>query len=272
MRIFKDFVLGQYYPAISWVHQRDPRAKLFFVIVAFFALFAFPEWPVLLLWLAALVFACRLARLPVEVVISAVRPFLWIFLLTFLLQFLSVGTSGSLFALPQTAGAMVDAVTRAAFFALRLAAFVALSAMLTLVTSPMELADAMESLLAPFKRFRLPVHELSLMASIAVRFVPTIAEEAERLRRAQMARGARFDGDLRQRIRALVPLVVPLFFHTLRRAEELALAMEARCYDRRARRTRYYRLAWRREESVVAAVAVALFLASWMIGVVAHHA
>ncbi|RME00231.1 MAG: energy-coupling factor transporter transmembrane protein EcfT, partial [Calditrichaeota bacterium] len=105
--------------------------------------------------------------------------------------------------------------------------------------------------LKPARKLKFPVHEMAIMTSIAVRFIPTIIEEAQRLRKAQMARGAKFEGSLVQRVRSLVPMILPLFFSTLKRAEELAIAMEARCYDSRARRTSFNELAWKKRESLV---------------------
>ncbi len=252
MRIFKDFVLGQYYPGQTWIHRLDPRAKLFFVILVMVSLFAGTRWIDLIVWTTFYIMAYSCSRVPLSVVAGSVRPFFWILALTFFLQFFLPG-KGELLTIEAR-------IVQAAFYTIRLTLFILYSSLLTLVTSPLEIADALETLLKPLKRLRVPVHDLAMMVSIAIRFIPTIIEEAERIRKAQQVRGVSYRGSLPRRIRALIPLVIPLFMSTMQRAEELAVSMEARCYDRQARRTMYHRLAWRWQETAIAILGLGVLI------------
>lgn len=258
MRIFNDLTIGQYYPGKSWVHRLDPRAKMLFTAVAMVSLFSVASWLAIGLWGVVAVLMLYSSGVPASLMLRNLRPFAWLFVLTFVLQLV--------FA-PETGGVSIRigpwivseaAALKAAFYCIRLAFFILFSAFLTLTTSPIELTDALEKLLKPLQKLRIPVHEIAMMASLAMRFIPTVLQEAQRIQKAQIARGARFDGNLYARTKALLPLILPLLLSTLQRAEDLAVAMEARCYDARACRTSYTVLAWRLHESLFLFVAVAI--------------
>ncbi len=261
----RNFVFGNYVARTSPVHRLDPRAKLLFVILVSLALFAGSGWADLLLWSAVLLVAVPAAQLSAGLLWRGMRAFFWFIGLAFVLQFFLLQPPGHAFwelTLPEVLRWKLE---RSLFFSGRLLLFIAYSSLLTAVTAPMELADGLERALRPLRRLRVPVHEFSLMTSIAIRFVPTIAAEAERISKAQMARGVNPGRRLTERIRSLLPLVVPLFVATFHRAEELALAMEARGYDSRAERTAFVRLCWGARETALMLAAVVLVLATRML-------
>jgi energy-coupling factor transport system permease protein len=228
--MFRDLTLGQYYPMQSVLHRMDPRFKimaaLLFIVLAF--LFTTPLGYLLLFGLLAL--AVSLSRVPVRVIVRGLRPLLFILAFTFILNVFFTRGGRELFTFwifTITEQGLYNAV----FMAIRLSMLVAGTSLLTLSTSPLQLTDGIEALLRPLGKIGFPAHELAMMMTIALRFIPTLAEEANRIRMAQAARGADFDtGGPIKRAMNLVPLLVPLFISAFRRAEELAVAMEARCY------------------------------------------
>ncbi len=228
--MFRDMTLGQYYPTNSVMHALDPRYKimlaLLFIVLAFLMN---TIWGYLLLF-ALLVIAVALSKVPVRTVLRGLKPLMFILIFTFILNlFLTKGGAVliSFWIISITANGLLMAVTMAT----RLSMLVAGTSILTLTTSPLQLTDGIEALLGPLRKVKFPAHELAMMMTIALRFIPTLAEEATRIRMAQAARGADFDtGGPIKRAMSLVPLLVPLFISAFRRAEELAVAMEARCY------------------------------------------
>lgn len=242
MAFFADITLGQYIPTGSVVHRLDPRAKLLcFLLLVGSVMLVRAIWGYLfLIFILALI--VRLSQLPPPYLLRNLRSFVWLFVITlFLHLFFSQGRTIPLFPLDQL-GATYEGLVKGVFFCLRLGILILLATLLTLTTSPVELTDGIESLLRPLKRFGFPSQELAMMMMIALRFVPLLVEEAETLKKAQLARGADFGGNILQRVKSLIPLIVPLFLSTFRRADELALAMEARCYRGGKGRTSYSRL------------------------------
>jgi|Deesub1362B_J571_1020462.scaffolds.fasta_scaffold01186_3 energy-coupling factor transport system permease protein len=230
MRFTRDITLGQYYPAQSVIHSLDPRTKLISLMILMVYMVSAVD-----LWLYAgfsivLILTVVLARLPFGLVFRNIRPFLWLFFLTF--GFNAFQSSGKiLFQVPVVGWSVTTGgIERALVFTIRIALLILWAAVFTLTTSPMDITDALARLLKPLKKLKFPVQEFSLMMTIAIRFVPLLLEEAERIQKAQMARGARFEGNLVQRVKSLIPLIVPLFVSAFRKADELALAMEARGY------------------------------------------
>ncbi len=242
----------------SLISKLDPRAKLLFVIVATLSLFVGAHWIDLLAWAAVATLALTMSGISSGRLFAQMRGFLWLIAMVFTLQMLFLTRPEEPFWRIWNFELMIFKLERAAFFTFRLFLFIFYSALLMSSTSPIELADALERLFKPLKRLKVPVHEIAMMASIAVRFIPTISEEGQKIYKAQLARGARFRGGLLQRVRATVPLIVPLLFATVRRAEELALAMEARGYDSRARRTSYSQLVWGWRETLILLAALAV--------------
>ncbi len=235
--MLKDITIGQYFPGNSVIHRLDPRIKIvltFVLIISLFTAGSMPGYGICaLLVLAGLV----LSRVPVKYVFKGLRPLLIILLLTiFVNMFMVAGeVIYSLGPLDITREGLVQAVRMAT----RLVLLVMGASLLTLTTSPIALTDGIEKLLGPFRRVGVPAHELAMMMTIALRFIPTLLDETDKIMKAQMARGADFEsGNLVNRAKNLVPLLVPLFISAFRRADELALAMESRCYRGGKGRTR----------------------------------
>lgn len=236
--MLKDLTIGQYFPGRSFIHLLDPRIKIvisFLFIVLIFFVKSFLGYAFVFLFLASIV---AISQIPPKYVIKGLRPLLFIIILTFILNIFFTSGETVLFRL----GFLVltkEGLLQGVFMALRLIFLVSGTSLLTLTTSPIALTDGIESLLNPLKVIKFPAHELAMMMTIALRFIPTLLEETDKIMKAQMARGADFEsGNILQRAKALVPLLVPLFISAFRRADELAMAMEARCYRGGDNRTR----------------------------------
>lgn len=231
-----DITIGQYFPGDSCLHRLDPRFKIVLLFLFFFALFwvSAPQ-SYAFLSLCTLAFIA-LSKLPPSLVFRSLKPLMWIIVFTFVIHLFS--TPGEEFARVWRFSATWEGLSRGFLFSLRLALLFVLSALLTFTTGPLKLTYAMESILSPGKRFGLPAGELAMMMTIALRFVPTLIEETHRLIKAQKSRGVDFSGgNFIERIQAAVPIMVPLFLSAFRRADDLAMAMEARCYCAGAART-----------------------------------
>lgn len=242
-----DITFGQYLPTGSVVHRLDPRTKLLVVFGLMVMIFVLKSPSFYLLLALLLVIAAALSRLPAHLILRNLRAFLWLFLITFGIHLFTT-QGGSIPPFPMwKVDITYEGLENGLFFSCRLALLILMATLLMLTTSPMELTDGIERSLSPFKRLGLPVHELAMMMVIALRFIPVLIEEADRLRKAQLARGASFRGNLIKRAKSLIPLLVPLFLSAFRRADELALAMEARCYRGGEGRTSFnqLRLNWR---------------------------
>jgi len=238
MPLLRDLTLGQYYPADSPVHRLDPRSKL--LALLFFVgliMITTHRW-VFVLSIALVIGAIRLARLPWALALRNLRPFLWLFALTFVVN-LTHKSGRILIELPILGVITDEGLYRAVIYTVRIALMIVLAALLTLTTTPMDLTDGLARLLSPLRRLRVSVQDIALMLTIALRFIPIFLEEADRIKKAQMARGATFEGNILRRIRSLIPLVVPLFLSAFRKADELAMAMEARCYRVGQQRSSY---------------------------------
>ncbi len=236
--MIKNVSLGQYFPGNSVIHRLDPRIKLVLVIAIIVLIFMMDTLIGNLVVFAFLVATIILSRVNVKFVLRGLKPLWFIILLTFVLNtfFYSGGTeifSWWIFRVSQ------EGLNSAIRLAVRLIFLITATTMLTLTTSPIALTDGIESLLKPLKRVKFPVHELAMMMTIAMRFIPTLIEETDKIMKAQTARGAEFDsGSIFKRAAGMVPLLVPLFVSAFRRADELAFAMESRCYHGGEGRTR----------------------------------
>ncbi|EFI85244.1 Energy-coupling factor transporter transmembrane protein EcfT [Listeria grayi] len=237
-------ILGRYIPSNSWLHLADPRAKLTsvmaFIIIVFFA----NNWLTygfLFLFVLSLVV---LSKVPVIFFLKGLQPIFFLITLTLLLQlFFTQGghTLVSFGFIHITTLGLKNGIMIFCRFVL----IVLMTTILTLTTNPIQLTDGLEKILAPFRVVRLPVHELALMLSISLRFIPTLMDETEKISKAQKARGVDFtSGSIKERIKAIIPLLVPLFISAFKRAEDLAIAMEARGYHGGHGRTRYRQLRW----------------------------
>ena len=240
--MLKDITLGQYFPGDSYVHKLDPRTKLLMVVLYIVALFSASGWAGYLLVFCFLAVSIAISQIPLKAITRGMKPVAMIVVFTGLLNlFFTEGTNEivNIFGFSLT----WEAVERAFFMILRILMLITGTFLLTYTTSPIALTDGLESLLSPLKKLKFPVHELSMMMCIALRFIPTLIEETDKIMSAQKARGADFEsGSLMDRARALVPILVPLFISAFRRADELAVAMECRCYQGGEGRTKMKQL------------------------------
>ena len=228
--MLKDITLGQFFPGDTLVHRLDPRTKLVMTILYIAVLFTAKGPVSYLLVFLFLTASIAISRIRLKTILSGLKPILILILITALLNlFYSRGETVLLRIWRLTI--TLEGVYTAFAMALRIVMLIAGTLLLTYTTSPLQLTDGLEKLLDPLKKLRVPVHELSMMMSIALRFIPTLIEETDKIMNAQKARGAEFDtGNLIQKAKAMLPLLVPLFISAFRRADELATAMESRCY------------------------------------------
>ena len=237
--MLRDITIGQHFPGNSVLHRMDPRLKLLLTIAYIVLLFLAANPVGLALCLALLALLYRLARIPLRLIGKSLRPILPIVAFTALLNLFFIAGPGQPLWQWWVFRIYPEGVSYAILMAVRIVALIAGTSLLTYTTSPIVLTDAIERLLKPLARLRLPVHELAMMMTIALRFIPTLIDETDKIMNAQKARGAQLDcGSLKQRITALVPILIPLFISAFRRAEELAMAMECRCYRGGDGRTR----------------------------------
>lgn len=236
--MFKDVAFGQYYPSNSPVHRLDARVKLLLTLLFVIAIFFIKTYFGFMLTLAVLIIVILLARLPIMSVLRSVKGILFIIAITAIINlfFIKDGEvlvqSGSLIITKTGVHTTIKLV-------LRLVLLISGASLLSLTTTPVELADGLESLMAPLRLIRVPVRDIAMIMSIALRFIPTLFEETNKIISAQKARGASFDtGGLLARAKALLPVLIPLFVNSFRRADELAFAMDARCYNATDKRTK----------------------------------
>lgn len=238
-----DMTLGQYYPGNSFLHKMDPRAKILCTMIFICAIFlANNPWSYLVVTLFTAL-CISLSGVPFRLIVKAVKP-LWVILVFTLVIHLLTTPGTEIFRLGPVK-ITEEGVRNGVFMTLRLVFLIAFSSLLTYTTSPIVLTDGIEALLMPFRRFGVPAHELAMMMTIALRFIPTLLEETDRIMKAQSSRGADFTaGNIWQKAKSMVPLLVPLFISAFRRADDLATAMEARCYRSGEGRTKMHRLVY----------------------------
>ena len=235
--MIRDITLGQYYPGNSWIHRLDPRVKILATILYIVALFVVKDFIGFATAFVGLVAVTAISKVPVSFILRGLKPVFLIILFTFVINMFMIKGEVlvSLWFLEITREGLRTAV----FMGVRLVLLIIGSSLLTLTTKPISLTDGIEALLSPFRRFGLPAHELAMMMTIALRFIPTLLEETDKIMKAQQARGADFEsGNIINRAKALIPILVPLFISAFRIAQELAMAMEARCYGGNVKRTR----------------------------------
>lgn len=254
--MLKDITIGQYYPLDSFVHRLDPRMKIIAVFVYIIAAFFVRTYIGMAVLFGFLVLSIAASKLPVKVILKGLKAIYILLAITFIFNaFLSGGQTEYfrvwIFRLTQ------EGLARAVFMALRLVLLITGASLLTLTTTPISLTDGIERLLSPLARLHFPAHEVAMMMTIALRFIPTLMEETDRIMKAQSARGASFDeGGLLKRAKAVIPLLVPLFVSAFRRADELAMAMEARCYCGGEGRTRLHQLKYGKNDLFAATLLV----------------
>jgi energy-coupling factor transport system permease protein len=258
--MIRDITIGQYYPAESAIHKLDPRVKLFATLIYIIALFSFKgiaSWIFISIGLFTVI---RISRIPFKFIVKGLKAIVVILLITVCFNlFLTPGnvTYWSYGKLKLTDTGIMTAVT----MIIRLIYLIIGTSLMTLTTTPNQLTDGLETSLAPLNKIHVPVHAIAMMMSIALRFIPILIEETDKIMKAQMARGADFEhGNLIQKAKNMVPLLVPLFVSAFRRADDLAMAMEARCYNGGEGRTKMKPLRYRKEDRL-AYVLVLAFLA-----------
>lgn len=258
--VLTDITIGQFFPGHSILHRLDPRVKvtlLFFLILAIFLFDTPSAYGAISLLTMGLAFA---SGVPLRTLLKSLRPLWWILAFTFLIHLCS--TPGEKIAQIWIFELTYEGLTKGFFLCLRLALLIFLSSLLTFTTSPLSLTDAMEALLKPLKIVGLPAHELAMMMTIALRFVPTLIEETDKIMKAQQARGSDFSsGHFFRRLYSLTPVLIPLFISAFRRADDLAMAMEARCYRGGEGRTRMKELCVERRD-YAAVLFIVAFLAA----------
>ncbi len=257
--MIRDITIGQYYPADSLLHRLDPRVKLLGTLVYIVSLFLFRSWGYLLgtVFLAGLILV---SKVPFFYMVRGLKPV--VILLVFTMVLNALLTPGTVLWQWKILRVTEEGLIMAAKMGIRLIYLILGASLMTLTTTPNKLTDGLERSFRPLKAFHVPVHEISMMMSIALRFIPILMEETDKIMKAQMARGADFEsGTLVRRVKAMLPLLVPLFISAFRRANDLALAMEARCYQGGEGRTQMNPLHYERRDFIAYGV-LAVYLAA----------
>ena len=254
--MMEKLIFGRYIPGNSWIHRLDPRAKLLSTIFFIFVIFLANNWQTYLTLFIFVLTAVLLSEIKMSFFINGIKPMIWLILFTVILQVLFTGGGEVYFQwgiLTITSQGLMNGI----FIFCRFVLIIFMSTLLTLTTMPLSLTDALEYLMRPLTALKVPVYEIALMLSIALRFVPTLMDETEKIMNAQRARGVDFgEGNVFQQMKAIVPLLIPLFVSSFNRAEELATAMEARGYSGGEGRTKFRKLDWSASDTLVMAVFV----------------
>ena len=259
--MLKDITLGQYFPGNSIIHRLDPRTKLIMLVVYIVALFMAKGWVAYGVLFAGLLWVIKISTIPPKSIVKGMKPLVLILVFTGLLN-LFFTQEGKLLVDFWIIQIYSGGLSRAAMMVARILMLITCTFLLTYTTSPIALTDGLEALMNPLKKVGVPVHELSMMMCIALRFIPTLIEETDKIMCAQKALGADFEnGSLIERAKALIPILVPLFISAFRRADELATAMECRCYQGGEGRTKMKLLRYHREDFVSFGIGAALVAA-----------
>ncbi|STB44522.1 energy-coupling factor transporter transmembrane component T family protein [Clostridium perfringens] len=267
--MLKDITIGQYIPGDSFVHKLDPRTKILISFIFIASLFIVDKFWGYIFIIAFLGATVLISKLQFKYLYKGLKPvFLLIAITAALNIFMIKGTEDTLIWHWKILYIYKEGIRTAIFMALRLILLIMGTSVLTLTTSPIELTDGIESLLKPFKKIGVPAHELAMMMTIALRFIPTLIDETDKIMKAQKARGADFEsGNIIQKAKSLIPLLIPLFISSFRRADELAMAMEARCYRGGDGRTRMKRLKYSKNDFISFGIAGVLLVLSIVVRV-----
>ena len=253
----KDITLGQYFPGHTVIHRLDPRTKLIFTVAYIVALFLARQvvsYAILLVLLGVLI---AVSKVGLKSILRGMKPILIIVIITGVLNLFYTAGEGEPLVSFWVFNIYAEGIWAAIFMVLRIAMLITCTFLLTYTTSPIQLTDGLERLMNPLKAIKVPVHELSMMMSIALRFIPTLIEETDKIMSAQKARGADFEsGSIVQKAKALIPVLVPLFVSAIRRAAELATAMECRCYHGGEGRTKLHVLRYEARDYIALALGV----------------
>ena len=255
--MLKDITLGQYFPGTSFLHQLDPRCKIIATLIVIVAIFLAESLPAYGLITVFILLCFFISHLPLKLILKSLKPLWVIIILTMGIHVFT--TSGTVIWQWGILHITWEGIRQGALMTARLIYLIVFSSLLTYTTSPIVLTDGIEHLLNPFRRVGVPAHELAMMMTIALRFIPTLLEETDRIMKAQTARGANFtSGSIMQRGRNMIPLLGPLFVSAFRRADDLATAMEARCYRGGEGRTRMHELAYTFRDTIAMIVVIGL--------------
>ncbi|MCR5005562.1 MAG: energy-coupling factor transporter transmembrane protein EcfT [Clostridiales bacterium] len=247
--MLRDITIGQYYPSGSIIHKLDPRVKIVSTLVFIILLFLVKTFIGFALAILFLGIVVRLSKVPLKFILRGLKAIMFLLMFTVILNMLM--TKGEVWLRVWIFTITKQGVYQALFIGLRLVLLIIGSSLMTLTTTPIELTDGIERLMRPLKKLHVPVHDIAMMMSIALRFIPILLEETDKIMKAQMARGADFEsGRLIQRAKAMIPILVPLFLSAFRRAGELATAMEARCYRGDSGRTRMKELKYKKRDYI----------------------
>ena len=256
--MIKDITLGQYFPGNSAIHRLDPRTKLLGMIAYIVIVFLVTKTPVFIILALFAAICIYLARVPFGYVIRSLKPIRFLLVFMFIVNLFMVRTGKTVIAF-WIISITDEAIKQSVYITLRLVLLLVGTSLMTLTTTPIALTDGLERLLMPLSKIHFPAHELAMMMTIALRFIPTLIEEADKIMKAQMARGADFEsGNLIKRAKNMIPILVPLFVSAFRRADELAMAMESRCYHGGEGRTRMNVLKFGRGDGAAAAAFIVL--------------
>ena len=251
--MLQDITLGQFFPGNSILHRLDPRTKIILLFALIILIFTTESWAAYLALTGVTAGLIFLSKVPPLIVLKSVKPLAWIILFTLLIH--CVSHDGEVLAKVYVFKVTTEGIVYGLRIGLRLVLLIVLSSLLTFTTSPLKLTDAAEKLLSPLAKVGVPAHEVAMMMTIAIRFVPTLLEETDKIIKAQKSRGLDFEaGGVVKRLRAMVPILVPLFLSSFRRADDLALAMEARCYRGGEGRTHMKELRLTRKDAGAALV------------------
>jgi energy-coupling factor transport system permease protein len=262
--VFKNITIGQYIPGTSALHRADPRTKIILTLAFMVVVFLLNSFPTMIAMACFTILCVIVSGIPFRYTLRGLKPILIIIIFTTVINlFATKGTPIVDYGILRNI--TYEGVSISILLAIRLSILIIGASLLTFTTTPILLTDGIEKLLSPFKKLGLPAHELAMMMTIALRFIPTLVEETDKIIKAQASRGADFDtGNIVQRAKSFVPVLVPLFVGSFRRADELATAMEARCYKGSAGRTRMRQLAFSRVDLLISAI-MALFSAGLLI-------
>jgi energy-coupling factor transport system permease protein len=243
--MMEKMIFGRYVPADSTIHRMDPRSKLIIIFLFVCIIFLANNWMTYVLIGIYTFFMLGLSKIPFRFLYAGLKPVIWLVIFTLILQVLFT-KEGSLLVEIGPLKIYEEGLKQGIFISVRFFLLIIMTSLLTLTTTPIEITDGIETLLHPLKKIHFPVHEMALMMSIALRFIPTLMQETDKIMKAQMARGVEFSsGPIKERVKAVIPLLIPLFVSAFKRAEELAIAMEARGYRGGIGRTKYRQLDWK---------------------------
>lgn len=264
--MIRDITIGQYYPSGSKLHSLDPRVKIVCTLLYLISLFLFDNIWGYLVATVFLVFVIRISKVPFKFIVRGLRPVIMLLMITVLFN-LFLTRTGNILVTFWVFQITDYGLKTALLMAIRLIYLILGSSLMTFTTTPNALTDGIESLLGPFQKIKLPVHEIAMMMSIALRFIPILLEETDKIMKAQIARGADLEsGNIIQKAKAMIPILVPLFVSAFRRANDLAMAMEARCYRGGNGRTKMKPLVYHKRDYVAYAITILYVVIAVLVG------